>query len=405
MKKQCIQEAKEELPTKAAISTQEIKGLLLEKQQALEAKQKSLLESNTKLSQYNLTQKNAQETMQKITQLQQCPVCLQQVDEQHKHSIKEEQQQTMEKAEESHKKESATESVIKNTILSLQQELEQLQKKAAQVQTITLKQKNLQEKETRLEVLMNDQETLKQAVGSINLKKIEIKKQKDLVTIDEKAIQKTKGDVENHLHQQQQLLLEQKAAEVKKEELDKALLSLEQELQKKELQKQHVKKLNAYQHWFQEAFLKLMVTMEKHVLHSVYHEFNDLFQTWFNILMEDETLSVRLDDEFSPVIEQNGHESFVENLSGGEKTAVALAYRLSLNKVINDVISDIKTKDLIILDEPTDGFSADQLDKMRLVLDELNMNQVIIVSHESKIESFVDHVIRVNKNAHISEIV
>jgi exonuclease SbcC len=68
-------------------------------------------------------------------------------------------------------------------------------------------------------------------------------------------------------------------------------------------------------------------------------------------------------------------------------------------------MSGIKTKDLLILDEPTDGFSSEQLDKVRNVLDELNMKQTIIVSHEAKIESFVDHVIRIHKNEHVSRVV
>ena len=138
---------------------------------------------------------------------------------------------------------------------------------------------------------------------------------------------------------------------------------------------------------------------------QVYHEFNELFKSWFNILIEDETISVRLDDEFTPVIEQNGYETAFENLSGGERTSVALSYRLALNKVINDIVSGIKTKDIIILDEPTEGFSFEQLDKVRDVLEQLGMKQVIIVSHESKIESFVDNVIRVGKQEHVSGII
>jgi exonuclease SbcC len=59
---------------------------------------------------------------------------------------------------------------------------------------------------------------------------------------------------------------------------------------------------------------------------------------------------------------------------------------------------------LIILDEPTDGFSETQLDRLRLVLDELNIKQVILVSHESKIESFVDNIISLSKKDHVSEI-
>jgi len=70
---------------------------------------------------------------------------------------------------------------------------------------------------------------------------------------------------------------------------------------------------------------------------------------------------------------------------------------LALNQVINSFLSKIKTKDLVILDEPTDGFSEQQLDKMRGILEELNVSQLIIVSHEQKIESFVENVIRFKK--------
>jgi DNA repair protein SbcC/Rad50 len=59
---------------------------------------------------------------------------------------------------------------------------------------------------------------------------------------------------------------------------------------------------------------------------------------------------------------------------------------------------------LIILDEPTDGFSNEQLDRVRVVLDQLNLKQVIIVSHESKMEGFVDNIIRINKENHVSGV-
>ena len=70
---------------------------------------------------------------------------------------------------------------------------------------------------------------------------------------------------------------------------------------------------------------------------------------------------------------------------------------------INDLINNIKTKDLIILDEPTDGFSSEQLDKMLDVLHELDIKQLIMVSHEVKMESFVQNIIRIHKNEHNSE--
>ena len=136
----------------------------------------------------------------------------------------------------------------------------------------------------------------------------------------------------------------------------------------------------------------------------VYHEFNSFFSEWAGILLEDEGITITLDDTFTPLVQQQGYDLALEHLSGGEKTSIALAYRLALNKVINDLIFTIHTKDILILDEPTDGFSSEQLDKMRDVLHQLGMKQIIIVSHENKIESFVEHVIRISKTDHTSTL-
>ena len=120
------------------------------------------------------------------------------------------------------------------------------------------------------------------------------------------------------------------------------------------------------------------------------------------MLVPQGSLGVRLDESFSPIIIYKDIEMEYEFLSGGERTAVALAYRLALNQIINSISSKIKTKDIVILDEPTDGFSEMQLDKMRQVLQELNVLQLIIVSHEQKMESFVDNIIKVRKAGDIS---
>ncbi|MFA6888033.1 MAG: SMC family ATPase [Candidatus Woesearchaeota archaeon] len=165
-----------------------------------------------------------------------------------------------------------------------------------------------------------------------------------------------------------------------------------------------MKRINATIQWFEDYFIPLVSTMEKHVLLQVHSSFNSYFTSWFGTLMGD-SMTARLDENFTPVVEQNGYETDIVDLSGGEKTAVALSYRLALNKVVNDFISTITTKDFIILDEPTEGFSSEQLDTVRDVLDALGLKQVILVSHEQKIESFVEHIIRIEKQGHVSKII
>ena len=69
-------------------------------------------------------------------------------------------------------------------------------------------------------------------------------------------------------------------------------------------------------------------------------------------------------------------------LSGGERTAVALAYRLALNQILNSLLSKIKTQDLVILDEPTaalDPQTENALIKALLVAAENKL--VIVIAH------------------------
>jgi exonuclease SbcC len=132
-------------------------------------------------------------------------------------------------------------------------------------------------------------------------------------------------------------------------------------------------------------------------------EFSVLFNSWFHVLAGD-AFEVRLDENFTPLIMQGETEMDYSFLSGGERTSLALAYRLGLNQIINSLLSKICTRSLVILDEPTDGFSETQIDKMRDVFDQLDVEQLIIVSHDQKIEGFVDHIIRLKKESDVSTI-
>ena len=200
--------------------------------------------------------------------------------------------------------------------------------------------------------------------------------------------------------------IEIKKAEIVKEiELDKKeIINLEKEIDKKEKTKQDLIYLLELEDWISNQFLELISYIEKNVMLKLKDEFSKLFSKWFSILVPD-TFNVRLDEEFTPIIEQQDFQLDYDYLSGGERTAIALAYRLALNQTLNSLLSEIKTKGLVILDEPTDGFSQQQLDKMRDVLQELKVNQLIMVSHDQKMESFVENIIRLKKQDGGSSIV
>lgn len=399
-----IEKIKKELKEKETMDIENLIKDIQQKEQELRLMSNTILEINKKIAEFETKKRQSNETIEQITKIDQCPKCLQKVTEEHKKAIHEKEKKLIAELEENIRIHKRQEKEAKKKIEELNKRQDELRKKQSEVKALMIKKESITEKENKKHNLELQQERIKQEIGKINIKKIELNKQIEELKYIEEEYKKIKENLERIQINERRLDIEKRELEVKKEEINKLIKELEEEINKKLEAKQKLNKISQYQNWLEEYFINLMNTMEKHVMLQVYREFNDLFQQWFNILIEDETLNVRLNDEFTPVIEQNGYETSIENLSGGEKTAVALAYRLALNKVINDIIGEIKTKDILMLDEPTDGFSSEQLDKIRVVLEQLNIKQIVIVSHESKIESFVDNIIRINKSEHVSEV-
>jgi exonuclease SbcC len=188
-----------------------------------------------------------------------------------------------------------------------------------------------------------------------------------------------------------------------REMLGREVEELEIEVQAKEKERKAAERLKEYQMWLEEFFVPTLQSIETQVMMNINQEFNQHFQKWWAMLVDDPSKESRIDEDFTPLIEQDGYEQDYNYLSGGEKTSLALAYRLSLNTIVQKVSAGIKSN-LLILDEPTDGFSKEQLFKIREILDELKCPQVIMVSHEKELESFADQVMRIEKNNGISQI-
>lgn len=346
-----------------------------------------------------------------LSSLKKCPLCLQDVSHEHVTKIKSEQD---EKLQTSEKTASEAESRL-SSIKTEQQELEKKLISLRQAQRLyaeqKLKEKELEnianlieEKQTTISMQENKQKELKKEIGAINSDKIDlVERLLEYKDIEQRQIA-LKKQLEELESGERKLIVLSTRLKTEHESLSKTRQLLNEELERKRKARDELRIITQKQNWLQLVFVELMALMEQNVMMRVYNEFNDIFQQFFSMLLEDANLSVNLNEEFTPLIEQNGYEIEYDGLSGGEKTSIALAYRLALNKVINHLIDTIKTRDLIILDEPTDGFSNDQLDKMRSVLDSLETRQTIIVSHEQKIESFVDNVIKIAKREHASSI-
>lgn len=384
---------------------EKIKSELSEKQNQLDAIEDSLKEVSYNISAYDANIRNSEKIKKDIFSLDKCPLCKQEVTETHKSNIIKIEEDNIIAYKNEKKELLKKEASIKLSLQSIKKSISELEKRIVDFRLAEIKTKNNKDKEDQMSRISYRISELKLSIRKLLGKQKELEASLSNMKDNESEYNSIKKEIETLYNNNTRLEVQVSVIKSKISHFGLILEKIEREIEKQSLIKNKLYDLITLQNWLDSSFINLVVNIEKHMMLKINADFNQLFDGWFKILMDSENINIRLDENFSPLIDQNGFTIDYENLSGGEKTAAALAYRLALNQVINTLVSSINTRDLIILDEPTDGFSEDQLDRIRLVLNELNMRQTIIVSHESKIESFVDTIIRLSKENHISQII
>lgn len=382
----------------------EIKQLVEKKKIELKNIEKQLSDINTKRAEYS-TKKNASVKMiSDISKLDTCPTCRQKVTPEHISEVTGREKVAITACDTNLSKLDGFEKMFNQKKQAVEEELETYRLGERELEAKKAKLEALDEKKERKKILEQEISGLKDNISKAKAKLDELEHKLEAQKSKKQELDNARKELE--VRREEKYTLEKVVLENKTRlsTLNQIIERLKKEISRMQQDEKQLARLNEIKSWIEDYFISLVEVVEKKILAMIYSEFNAFFQEWFSTLIEDETISVRLDEYFSPIIEQNGYETWIENLSGGEKTSVALAYRLSLNKVINDFLSSIRTRDLIILDEPTEGFSTEQLDRVREVLTQTNVKQTIIVSHEAKMESFVDHIIKIRKEGHESRV-
>jgi DNA repair protein SbcC/Rad50 len=340
----------------------------------------------------------------KIKHLESCPTCLQEVDSVYKSNVEIKMDSEISSNINQVKELDLEKQKLSQEISKLNYDISLKEKEFQDLRILKVKIESIQEKKIHINDLEKNNASIATDMGFLNNQIISLEAGIfELNKYDGVFQEKQRELIEA---QQQERIAEIKVAELKREIefFSKNIEELKLKIQQTEQIKSQLYYLVGIEQWISKQFIPLISNIERNVMIKLKQDFSNLFSEWFSMLVS-ESFNVRLDDDFTPIVEQQDYEIDYAYLSGGERTAIALAYRLALNQVINSMLSKIKTRDLVILDEPTDGFSDQQLDKMREVLDQLNIGQLIIVSHEQKIEGFVDNVIRLKKEKGLSGIV
>lgn len=362
------------------------------------------LHTEKKTTELETVKKAHEKLCNDISTMEDCPICQQVVPEKHRNKIITKEKEKIEKL--SLELQAMSRSLTQNTetLNSKKAEIKQKENLIINQEIITIKQSEFTSKKNKLNIFIKNLEELKKDIAILSTKKIDLQSRfKENPQLEKEIILK-KQELESISQNLKELEIKKASLETELRTLTSIIENLEKEVNKKNKSKNNITKLMQIKEWLEKQFINITITMEKSIMLRVHSELESLIQKWFLSLVDSETIKIRLDEEFTPIIEQNGHEIEYLHLSGGEKTAAALSYRLALNQVINTLMSAINTKDILMLDEPTDGFSQEQLERMRNILEDLNTKQTIIVSHDPKVESFVDHVIRLEKSEHITKI-
>jgi len=118
-------------------------------------------------------------------------------------------------------------------------------------------------------------------------------------------------------------------------------------------------------------------------------------------------LIVKIDETYSPIVRgEEGFEREVTNLSGGERTLLAFAYRLGLGQLIMQSRTGHGLYTLL-LDEPTESLGREDgsIDRLAEAISRLKaIEQIIAVTHSEAFAEKAEHVIRVEKEAGTSRI-
>jgi exonuclease SbcC len=122
---------------------------------------------------------------------------------------------------------------------------------------------------------------------------------------------------------------------------------------------------------------------------------------------ENPMLNVVIDDSYTPYVKSEaGVDREVSNLSGGERTLLAFAYRLGLGQLIMQSRTGHGLS-MLMLDEPTENLGSEDGSIERLA-DAISrfkaIEQIIAVTHSEAFAAKGDHVVTLDKEAGVSKI-
>lgn len=140
----------------------------------------------------------------------------------------------------------------------------------------------------------------------------------------------------------------------------------------------------------------VLPTLRMQYLKTIEHN----IQRIYNELNPSSSFMIKVDENYTPTVSVGNHKRSYQDISGGERTEIALAYRIGLGNTIYEARTGT-SMDLLILDEPTENLGNEEEDRaieyLAQMLSRLKIRQIIVITHDENFIKFADNTIKIKK--------
>ena len=345
--------------------------------------------------------RNAREDQKRISSLStenRCPLCLQSLTEEYKNGL-------MQRIQQNNNERQKTMGQLQHDIEELQQIKNNANDAISNLQTLLPKAEDLRtrinEESQTLADLSNEFDEKQRLEKELRLQmetvRIEISKFDMSQLLDARAkrdqawnsFYSTKSDLQTKENRKKDLL---KRLEEIKERIDQA----QQKIERMEKITKMVEIIGSIRDSYRSIQPKLRGEFIKILRNFVQQVLDSLMGA------EGPLLNVIIDETYTPYVKsESGVEREVSNLSGGERTLLAFAYRLGLGQLIMQSRTGHGLS-MLLLDEPTESLGREDGSIERLA-DAISrfkaIEQIIAVTHSEAFAEKAEHVIRLEKEA------
>ncbi|MEM4704166.1 MAG: SMC family ATPase [Candidatus Bathyarchaeia archaeon] len=332
-----------------------------------------------------------------------CPLCLQTITEDYKNSmisrIQEENRQRQQ------------------TIAQLKQKIDELQKLKNKANlafsTLQMIAPKIEDAKIRLMQESADFAELQQELDENRRKEEELRVQLDSVRFeisrfDLSELEATKTQLDHAFRRYYAVEAELRTKENRKKDLFRRMDELKQRIdqaQQKIEQKAKIEKLIEAINSIRDAYRNIQPKLRR--------EFVKVLRNFVQQVLDDltggegPTLNVLVDETYTLFVKSEaGTERDVMNLSGGERTLLAFAYRLGLGQLIMQSRTGHGLS-MLLLDEPTESLGREDgsIDRLAEAISRFKaIEQIIAVTHSEAFAEKAEHVIRLEKEAGASKV-